>query len=113
MSKLEISYGLGRPSLINYKVDTGADGSLLPLHDLCKVKQDMNLDSMAHTINPNVKLEAYTRNNIKQYSLVCLWLKYKDHQKQFRFYVMDRPVALLGLWDSIALNLITLNVHSI
>ena len=56
MTKLETCYGSGRPSLINYKVDTGADGNLLPIHDLHKVKPDVELDSLAHTINPNVKL---------------------------------------------------------
>ena len=68
---LETSYRLGRPSLINYKEDTGANCNLLPLHDLCKVKPGMDLDFLTHNINPSVKLEAYTRNEIKQYSQVC------------------------------------------
>ena len=61
-----------RPSLINYKVETGVNGNLLPLHDLHKVKPDIDLDCLAHTLNPNVKLEAYTWNKIKQYGQVCL-----------------------------------------
>ena len=97
MIEIKPCYRSGRLCLINYKVNPGANNNLLPLHDLYKVKPDMDLDSLAHTIDPSVKLEAYTRNEIKQYSQVCLWLKYKDNQKQCRFYVVDRPVALLGL----------------
>ena len=41
-------------------MDTGADGRLLPLQDLCKVKPDVDLDSLAHTINSSAKLGAYT-----------------------------------------------------
>ena len=63
-------------------------------------------------MNPNVKLEVYTGNEIKQYGEVFLWLKYKDHQKRCRFHVVDRPVALLVLWNSIVLNLLTVNVDS-
>ena len=96
--------------LINYKLDTETDGNMLPLHNLCKVKPDMDIDLLAHTINPIVKLEAYTRNEIKQYVFVK---KYKDYRKLCRFYMVDRPVALLGLQGSIALNLITVNVDSV
>ena len=46
-------------------MDTGDDGNLLPIHDLCKVKSDVDLE-YAHTINLNVKLEACTGNEIKQ-----------------------------------------------
>ena len=74
MTKLETHYMSGRPSLINYSVDTGANSNLLPIHYLHNVKPYVDLDSLAHTINPNVKLEAYSRNEIKQYGKVCLWL---------------------------------------
>ena len=40
-------------------------------------------------------------------------VKYKDHWKQCRFYVVDRPAALLGLQDSIGHNLITVNVDRV
>ena len=59
-----------------------------------------------------MKLEAFTRNEIKQFGQVFLWLKYKDHQKQWRFYVVDRQVAFLGFWESIALIFIAVNVES-
>ena len=71
MIKLETHYKYGRPSVINYKVDTEANGIMLPLHDLYMVKPAVDLDSLAHTINPNVKLEAYMRNDIKQDGQVC------------------------------------------
>ena len=39
IAKLETHYRSGRPSFINYKVDTGTNGNLLPIHDLHKANQ--------------------------------------------------------------------------
>ena len=56
-----------------FKVDTGADGSLLPLAEFFKHFPDANLNDLARTVDPNTKLYAYNDTKIKQAS-VSYWL---------------------------------------
>ena len=56
--KLDTRYHSGPIRKISYKVDTGADGNLLPLRHLQRVQPGIDKNQLAHMIDPNVKLEA-------------------------------------------------------
>ena len=49
-----------------FKVDTGADGNLLPLGEFFKHFPEANLNDLAKTIDPHTKLYAYNNTEIKQ-----------------------------------------------
>ena len=56
-----------------YKVDTLADGNLVPLRDLQRVQPGIGKNELAHMINPSVNCEAYNGTEIKQYSEVFVY----------------------------------------
>ena len=49
-----------------FKVDTGADGNLLPLGEFFKLFPEANLNDLPKTIDPHTKLYAYNNTEIKQ-----------------------------------------------
>ena len=48
------------------KVDTGADGNLLPLGEFFKHFPEANLNDLAKTVHPHTKLYSYNNTEIKQ-----------------------------------------------
>ena len=52
----------------HFKVDTGADGNLLPLGEFFKYFPEANLNDLAKTVSPHTKLYAY--NNTETGKLV-------------------------------------------
>ena len=97
MVKLDTKYYSGPARKITYKVDTGADGYLLPLRDLQRVQPGIDKNTLAHMINPNMKPEAYNGTEIEQFVQVYLYLSSCSKTKKCRFYMVDTPTALLGL----------------
>ena len=93
----------------HFKVNTGADGNLLPLGEFFKHFPDANMTQLAKTIDPHNKLYAYNNTEIKQLGVCELMVEYKTN----KFYVVDFPTAILGIHDSESLKLITLHFDSI
>ena len=56
----------GNSMKTHFKVDTGADGNLLPLGEFFKHFPDANMTQLAKTIDPYTKLYAYNNTEIKQ-----------------------------------------------
>ena len=50
----------------HFKVDTGADGNLLPSADFFKHFPDANMNELARTIDPHTKLYAYNQTETRQ-----------------------------------------------
>ena len=96
-----------------FKVDTGADGNLLPLGEFFKHFPDANMTQLAKTIDIGTKLYAYNNTEIKQLGVCELLVKYKEHHKICQFYVVDFPTAILGIHDSESLGLITVHFDCI
>ena len=70
-----------------FKVDTGADGNLLPPVEFFKHFPDANLNDLARTVNPNTKLYAYNNTEIKQLGVCELLVEYQHNAKICEFYV--------------------------
>ena len=96
-----------------FKVDTGADGNLLPQGEFLKHLPEANLNDLAKTIDPHTKLYAYNNTEIKQLGVCELLVEYKSKGKICEFYVVDFPAAILGIHDSESLKLITVHFGSI
>ena len=98
---------------MHFKVDTGADGNLLPLGEFFKHFPEANLNDLAKTIDPHTKHYAYNNTEIKQLGVCKLLVKYKSNSRICEFYVVDFSTAILGIHDSESLNLITVHFDAI
>ena len=56
----------GNSMKTHFKVDTGADGNLLPLGEFFKHFPEANLNNLAKMVAPHTKLYAYNNTEIKQ-----------------------------------------------
>ena len=92
----------------HFKVDTGADGNLLPLGEFFKHFPNANMTQLAKTIDVGTKLYAYSNSEIKQLGVCELLVEYRECCKICQFYVVDFPTAILGIHDSESLGLITI-----
>ena len=97
----------------HFKVDTGADGNLLPSGEFFKCFPEANLNDLAKTVDPHTKLYAYNNTEIKQLGACELLVEYKANRKICEFYVVDFPTAILGIHDSESLKLITVHFDNI
>ena len=96
-----------------FKVDTGADGNLLPLTEFFKHFPNAIMNQLAKTRDPSTALYAYNNTEIKQSGMCELKLEYRDHCKICQFYVIDFPTAILGISDSENLKLVTIHFNSV
>ena len=96
-----------------FKVNTGADGNLLPSGEFFKYFPEANLNDLAKMVDPNTKLYANNNTEIKQLGVCELMIEYKTNRKTCEFYVVDFPTAILGIHDSESLKLITIHFDSI
>ena len=97
----------------HFKVDTGADGNLLPLAEFFKHFPDANMNQLAKTLDSSTKLYAYNNTEIKQLGICELLVEYRDRHKICQFYVVDFPSVILGIHDSESLRLITIHFDCI
>ena len=103
----------GNSMKTHFKVDTGADGNLLPLGEFFKHFLNANMTQLAMTIDPHTKLYAYNNTEIKQLGVCELMVESKTNRKICKFYVVDFLTAILGIHDSESLKLITVHFDSI
>ena len=68
----------GNQRKTRFKVDTGADGNLLPLAEFFKHFPDTNLNDLARTVDSSTKLYAYNNTEIKQLGVCKLLVEYQD-----------------------------------
>ena len=97
----------------HFKVDTGADGNLLPLGEFFKHFPNANMAQLAKTIDIGTKLYAYNNTEIKQLGVRELLVEYRERHKICQFFVVDFPTAILGIHDSESLGLITIHFDCI
>ena len=71
----------GNSMKTHFKVDTGADGNLLPLSEFFKHFPEANLNDLAKTVDPHTKLYAYNNTEIKQLGVCELFVEYKSNRK--------------------------------
>ena len=64
-----------------FKVDTGADGNLLPKGEFFKHFPEANSNDLARRVDPHTKLYAYNSTEIKQLEVCELLVEYKTNKK--------------------------------
>ena len=87
-----------------FKVETGADGNLLPQGEFFKHFPEANSNDLAKTVDPHTKLNVYNNTEIKQLGVCELLVEYKASWKIYEFYVVDFPTAILGIHDSLRVS---------
>ena len=90
--KLNTKLCNGNSMKTHFKVDTGADGNLLPLGEFFKHFPDANMTQLAKTVGPHTELYAYNNTKIKQLGDCELLVEYKTNKKICEFYVVDFPM---------------------
>ena len=103
----------GTSMTTRFKVDTGADGNLLPLSEFFKHFSNANMAQLAKTIDSSTTLYAYNNTEIKQLGTCELLVEYREHCKICQFYVVHFPTAILGIHDSESLKLATVHFNSV
>ena len=81
------------------KVDTGADGNLLPIGIYKHLGG--NADRLAYTIDRSVRLVVYNNMEIKQYGTSYITVQFKTKRLEIKFFVVSHTTTLIGLIDSI------------
>ena len=96
-----------------HKLDSGAHGNLMPISMYKSLYPGLPYDVLRKSINKRVTLVAYNKQEIKQLGQCCLNVLNMStgKSKTCKFFVVgDRCNSIIGLHDSIALNLLSINV---
>ena len=99
----------GRSSDQVFKIDTGADGNLMPIKMFTVLFPKVSLDTLSKTINKGVTLFAYNNTPIKQFGMCSVRLSFKDRSLVCKFFVVEHDTALVGINDSEKLGLVKVN----
>ncbi|KAK6175007.1 hypothetical protein SNE40_013549 [Patella caerulea] len=97
---------------IQFKIDSGAFGNLLPIGVYKKLYPKEKLDKFGHPSalhRENVKLVAYNGTQIEQYGKCLLTVKNRNKNLETFFHIVPSGVPILGLPTSEALGLIAVN----
>ena len=92
-----------------FRVDTGADGNLMPITMFTKLYPKVSLENLAKTIDKGITLYAYNNTPIKQYGACSVKVSFKNRQEICKFYVVKHATAILGVSDSEKLGLVKVN----
>ena len=103
----------GRSSDQVFKIDTGADGNLMPIKMFAILFPRMSLETLGRTINRGVTLFAYNNTPIKQFGMCSIKLGFKDRWSVCKFFVVEHETALLGINDSEKLGLVNVNFDTV
>lgn len=109
---LNLPQGTHKNTILKAKLDTGAQGNILPMR-LYRQMYPHNLDdhgSLRPVSSSDVILTAYGGSQIKHQGTVTIPSSYKGENVRAPFYVTDTPgPAIIGLPTSTDLKLLTLN----
>ena len=92
-----------------FKVDTGADGNLMPISMFSKVFPKVSLDALSQTINKSVTLFAYNDTEIKQFGTYSVRLSFQKRSQVCKFFIVEHETAIIGITDSEKLGLVSVN----
>ena len=63
---------------IQYKIDTGIEGNLMPLYIFKRLSKNMLVEQLKGSIKSNVKLKTYNGRHITQLGTCAVLLKFKN-----------------------------------
>ena len=79
----------GKKSLQTFKIDTGADGNLMPISIFLKLFPKISLETLGRTINKGIMLFAYNNTQIKQYGTCSVKLSFKGRNVICKFFIVE------------------------
>ena len=104
----------GRPlHKLRFKLDSSAHGNLMPISMFKSLFPGLPHDVLRKSIDKRVTLVAYNKQEIKQLGQCCINVSNPStgKSKTCKFFVVgDHCNPIIGLHDSIALNLLSVNV---
>ena len=94
---------------LTFKIDTGADGNLMPITMFAKLFPRVRLDALSRTVDKDITLYAYNNTPIKQYGTCNVKLSFKGRSTISKFFVAENETVIVGISDSEKLRLIQVN----
>ena len=101
----------GKCSENTLKIDTGADGNLMPISMFSKLFSQVSLDALKMSVDRNITLYAYNNTQIKQYGTCNMKLSFKGRSTIGKFFVVEHDTAIIGIHDAEKLDLIRVNFN--
>ena len=98
---------------LRFKLDSGAHGNLMPISMFKSLFPALPRDVLRKSIDKRVTVVAYNKQEIKQLGQCCINVSNPStgKSKTCKFFVVgDQCNPITGLHDSIALNLLSVNV---
>ena len=92
-----------------FKVDTGADGNLMPISMFSQLFPQVSLDALSRTIDKSVTLYTYNNTAIRQFGTCQVRLRFKGNTCVCKFYVVEHETAIVGITDAEKLRLVKVN----
>ena len=92
-----------------FKIDTGADGNLMPISMFARLFPQVSLDALSRTTDKGVTLYAYNNTPIRQFSTSSVRLGFKGRSYVCKFFVVEHETAIVGISDSEKLRLVQVN----
>ena len=90
----------GRSSDQVFKIDTGADGNLMPISMFAKLFPKGSLDALNKMINRSVTLFAYNYTEIKQFGTCSIKLNFQGRSLVCKFSVVEHETVIVIITDS-------------
>ena len=91
-----------------FKIDTGADGNLMPINMFAVLFPKVSLDALSRTTNKELTLFTYN-TPIRQFGTCSLRLSFKSKSFVCKFFVVEHETALVGITGSEKLGLVQVN----
>ena len=92
-----------------FKIDTGANGNLIPITMFTKLSPQVSLDTLSKMIEKGGTLFAYNNTPIKQYSTCSIRLSFKGKSSICKSFIVEHETAIVGITDSEKLKLVKVN----
>lgn len=83
----ETKHGLKTSEM--FKIDTGADGNLMPITMFIKLFLNISLETPGKMIESGVTLFAYNNTPMKQFGTCSVKMSFKRKQRICKFYVVE------------------------
>ena len=84
MPKFKISAGINN-LIVPYKVDTGSDGNIMPLHIYKKLFPRITSEQLVATKHESIQLKMYNKTSITQLGTCTVEMEHKDNKKGINF----------------------------
>ena len=99
----------GQSSDQTFKVDTGANGNLMPISMFTKLFPKVSLHALGRMVEKGITLYAYNNTPIQQYRTCSVKLTFKGRSTIYKFFMVELETAIVGIGDAEKLRLVKVN----